>query len=64
VVLLQWAVLQRKSRILDVEGVEKMHFINVTIDVPVVVFLMQNAESIPGLNGTRRCKSLQLLLVQ
>jgi hypothetical protein len=50
--------LQRKNHTSDVEDVAIMHFINVIINVPVVVFQRQNEESIPGLNGIHRCKRL------
>jgi hypothetical protein len=56
-------VLARKKYTSDVEDVEITHFINATTNVQVVVFQRLNAESIPGLNGIRRCKKLQLFLV-
>jgi hypothetical protein len=55
--------LQKRNPILDAEDVATMHFIKDTINVLVVVFQRQNAESIPGLNGIHRCKRLQLFLV-
>jgi len=56
-------VLQRRKFTSDAGDVVKTHFTNAIINVQVVDSQRLNAESIPGLNGTLRCKKLQLFLV-